>query len=201
MNVHGHPWNFMVKSMDFHDSLWKMLHFNNMEVHWLPCESIIGHQWQWAIRVGSIKLTRLSMTTFVGNVNLGKIKFWQLAEWWPRQLSLLQHVQGGHISRFRGAIKNKMETVILNFGRAYHYAISGKRTKKSSHSGLGTYFIQWSVIWQAHGLFVVTKTTPSTLWSTELCLKSWHILLVNVSFECGEVNRNILIYFIYTLLH
>ncbi len=30
-----------------------MLRFNNVEVHRLPCESIIGHQWQWAIRLGS----------------------------------------------------------------------------------------------------------------------------------------------------
>ena len=44
MNVHGHSWNSMVKNMD--------LRFNDMEVHRLPCESIIGHQCQWAIRLG-----------------------------------------------------------------------------------------------------------------------------------------------------
>ncbi len=54
MNVYGHPWDFMVKNMDFHGQtcLWKMLRFNDVKVHRLPCESIIGHQWQWAIRLG-----------------------------------------------------------------------------------------------------------------------------------------------------
>ncbi len=56
MNVHGHSWDFMVKTwifmvvhressmfMDFHE---KMLRFNDVEIHRLPCEPIIGHQWQ-----------------------------------------------------------------------------------------------------------------------------------------------------------
>ena len=38
--------------MDGQTCLWKMLRFNDMEVHRLPCESIISHQWQWAIRLG-----------------------------------------------------------------------------------------------------------------------------------------------------
>ncbi len=41
-------WIFMVD----HRESW-MLHFNEMEVHRLPCESIIGYQWQWAIRQGT----------------------------------------------------------------------------------------------------------------------------------------------------
>ncbi len=51
--------------MDFHDSpcriinLWKMLCFNNMEVHRLPCQSIISHQWQWAIRLGKSVISHL----------------------------------------------------------------------------------------------------------------------------------------------
>ena len=35
--------------MDFRDSP----RFNDMEVHRLSRESIIGHQWQWAMHLGS----------------------------------------------------------------------------------------------------------------------------------------------------
>ncbi len=61
MKVHGRSWNFLVKSMDFHVSPCRMLRFNDMEVHRLPCESIIGHQWQWAIRLGKTKYMNTSI--------------------------------------------------------------------------------------------------------------------------------------------
>ena len=60
-----------------HTCQWKMLRFNDVEVHRLPCEATIGNQWQSAIRLG--KCQNDQKTVFPSYSGMNHLKYLTIA--------------------------------------------------------------------------------------------------------------------------